>query len=121
MTDVTKRNRSNKRKGAHFEVALTNYFITQKLDAERVARRGKRDIGDVIVRVAEKEILLVEAKNAARLSLPAWLDQARVEAENYRFRNPGALVQPIVVVKRRGQGVGRSYVVQELDTFLDWL
>jgi Holliday junction resolvase len=131
MTDpkVRSRNLSNKRKGAAFEIALEQYLKDHDWNAVRVARRGKRDVGDIHITgrkysMWEDGLILVEAKNAARLALPAWIEQARVEAQHVIDRDTSEEdfgVHPIVVVKRRGKSIGESYVIQELDTFLEWL
>lgn len=127
MTDVTRRNRSNKRKGAAFEIGLETYLKQAGWNAVRVARKGRRDEGDVHILGQgasswEDGLILLEAKNAERLSLPVWLEQARVEAEHVEARRDEDFkVHPVVVAKRRGKPIGQSYVIQELDTFLEWL
>jgi Holliday junction resolvase len=127
VSDVTRRNRSNKRKGADYEIRLEAYLKEAGWNAVRVARRGRRDEGDVHIVGRERftwedALILVEAKNADRLTLPAWLEQARVEAQHVEAKKHDEfMVHPIVVAKRRGKSIGQSYVVQELDTFLEWL
>jgi hypothetical protein len=119
MSDVTRRNRSNKRKGAAFEVQITNHLNESGLDAERVAKKGNRDIGDVVLR-RDRRAYVLECKNTVRASLPDWLRQAEVEAAQYaehRRLDPES-VFPVVIFKRRGASVEKSYVVMELDQWL---
>lgn len=88
-------------KGYRHERLVADYMAAEMGD-DRIIRPqhagAARDRGDVAnVRVAGHRIV-IEAKNAARLELAAWLDEAVREAAN-----DGALLG-VVVHKRRGKG-----------------
>jgi Holliday junction resolvase len=124
MTDpaIRSRNIGNKRKGANFEIALTDWFRGKGFPAERISRKGNRDEGDVSVEFTPGCYLIVEAKNAARLSLAEWFKQANVQAERFQGKRENIIATwPVVIVKRRNHGIEKSYVVMELDAYADLL
>ena len=41
--------KSNKRRGAAWEIDLTDWFMEQGLNAQRLPRAGRNDVGDVFV------------------------------------------------------------------------
>lgn len=110
----------SKRKGSDWEVALRDYALDNGIDITRLSANGSRDMGDLAIRLGGKHYV-VEAKAAKSLDLATWVTEAAVEADNYATLNrlDRALAVPIVVVKRRMAGVGKAYVVQELDWWLD--
>lgn len=117
---IRTRNRGNKRRGANWEIGLVNWFRQQGYGAERISRKGNRDEGDVAVPIIGSmgHYLIVEAKNAARLSLPEWLRQANEQAKRWSdARN--AQGWPVVIIKRRRHGTDKAYVVMELDRFME--
>ena len=119
MTNLSKRNRANKRRGAAWEVAIRNFLFTAGFNAERVARKGSNDIGDVAVQMEDGHVFVIEAKDTVRPELAQWIREAQVESDNYarhRHLNP-EFVHPVVIYKRRSAGVDRAYVVMELG---DW-
>jgi len=80
-------NQANKRRGAAFEIELADWFMTQGLNAQRLPRAGRNDIGDVFLPTAN-DFYVVEAKaprRDGRIDLSGWLREAYVEAENYRI------------------------------------
>lgn len=121
--DIQRRNRGSKRRGANFEIKLTEWWRSLHWEAERISRKGNRDEGDVVVWYSDNDAIIIEAKNAARLSLPEWLKQANIEAARFaEHRSHRAVTAtPVVVVKRRNHGIDKSYVVMELDTFEKFL
>lgn len=121
MSEQSKRNRANKRRGAAWESALRNYLVDQGLDAERVARKGSQDIGDVAVRMDDGHEFVIEAKDTTRPDLAGWLREAEVEARQYaqHRRISPDLVHPVVVFKRRSSGVDKAYVVMELGRWVN--
>lgn len=125
MTDpnIRRRNRANKRKGTAWETAIRNYLTEAGLDAERVAKKGSSDIGDVVVRLDDGHHMLIEAKDTIRPQLSEWLREAEVEAENYaRHRRVNVeYVHPVVIYKRRSHGVDKAYVVMELKRWMETL
>jgi len=77
--------------------------------AERRALAGNADRGDI----AGIPGVMLELKAAKALALSQWMDEVRVEKANANAQ-VGALV-----VKRRSHSVGKSYVVMELDDFIE--
>jgi Holliday junction resolvase len=113
----SKTSRANKRKGAGFEAAVTLWFRSLGYSANRLARRGKNDEGDVVVDLGDT-VFVIEAKAVKSLSLSEWLAESQTEADNYaqaRGLDPERVI-PLVVVKRRMKGVSQSYAVIELQT-----
>lgn len=109
--------RSNKAKGSTFERAIVEAFRDLGWKADRLARRGAKDEGDVAVQVGEDLAVVIEAKNVKQINLPDFISQSEVEAENYSAARNGCDVVPLVVVKRRMKGVDESYAVCTLATF----
>jgi hypothetical protein len=113
--------KSHKRRGATFETELRDYFRRNGYDAERLARAGQLDEGDIVVR---KDFLgsigIIEAKapgESGRINLSGWSKEARVEADNYaraRQIDGDKLILPAVVIKARGKSTADSYLVFRL-------
>ena len=112
--------KSHKRRGATFETELRDYFRGNNYDAERLARTGKLDEGDIVVR---KDFLgsigIIEAKAPGangRIDLSGWIKESQVEAANYaNARNMDeASILPAVVIKARGKSIADSYLVFRL-------
>ena len=130
---------ANKAKGTKFETAVVDYLQGQGYNAKRLPRMGVKDIGDVGLTLLATRIqksdgsgmthveqdtftLVIEAKDRAQLDWPTFLEEAEVEATNYEEKHPkDGWTVPVVVAKRRRQGIHRSYVMFELDTFVDLL
>ncbi len=95
---MTRSRRSAKQAGTRFETAIAS-ALAQALDDDRIERRsrtGAKDRGDVSgVRLYGQRVVL-ECKDCARLDLPGWTAEARVECGN-----DDALVG-LVVHKRHG-------------------
>jgi hypothetical protein len=112
--------KSHKARGANFETQLRDYFRRNNYDSERLARAGKLDEGDVVVR---KDFLgsigIIEAKapgKDGKIDLSGWLREAHTEAANYakaRGIDEG-VVLPSVVIKARGKATKDSYLVFRL-------
>ncbi len=102
-----------KSKGTAFETAVVRYLRECGWPhAERRATRGARDAGDIagIAGVA------IEVKNAARVCLAEWLDEAMVERDNAGARHG------VVWFKRRGHSSPRDgFVLMDGDTFTSLL
>ena len=109
--------KSHKQRGARWEVELTEEFRELGYDSERLARRGSKDEGDIVVRkgIFGKH-LIVEAKapgESGRINLSGWAKEAQIEAQNYseaRSLKDGQVL-PSVIIKARGKSVKDSYVV----------
>lgn len=112
--------KSHKRRGATYETELRDYFRRNGYDAERLARAGKLDEGDIVIR---KDFLgsigILEAKapgQNGRINLSGWGKEARVEAANYaksRGLDEGTILSA-VVIKARGKSISDSYLVFRL-------
>jgi Holliday junction resolvase len=112
--------KSHKARGANFETQLRDYFRGNGYDAERLARAGKLDEGDIVVR---KDFLgsigIIEAKAPGasnRIDLSGWIKESQVEAANYaeaRGLDEGTVL-PAVVIKARGKALADSYLVFRL-------
>ena len=112
---------SNKRRGAAFEIDLADWLMTQGLNAQRLPRAGRNDIGDVFL-PAINDIYVIEAKAPRRdgkVDLLGWLREAYVEAENYRISKKLLIAPtPLVIIKASNKGVMEAYVVQRLSDAL---
>jgi hypothetical protein len=100
MHRMTRSRASAKQAGARFERQIAD-ALAAALDDDRIDRMpqyGNRDRGDISgVRIHGQKVA-VEVKDCARLNLPAWTDEAHIEAGNH-----DALVG-IVISKRHGCG-----------------
>jgi hypothetical protein len=121
MTDASARAKSNKRKGAAFEIDLEAFFRGKFLNAQRLVRRGKDDEGDLLIRVHDLAVIL-EAKNEKAMNLGGYMAEATSEALRWEAKHvhepmPADLVVGAAVVKRRMNPISKSYVVMEADDF----
>ncbi len=106
---------ANKRKGAKFETDVLKWLRENELMAERLSKAGAKDEGDVVV-ITNLSPYILELKNRQKLDLPAFWEEAQVEAVNYaKARGIGEVPPAFVIVKRRGLGVGKSWVIQDLE------
>jgi hypothetical protein len=112
---------SNKRRGAAFEIELADWLMEQGLNAQRLPRAGRNDIGDVYL-PANNDGYVIEAKaprRDGRIDLSGWLREAEIEAENYRVQKRMVLApSPLVIIKASNRGIGDAYVVQRLSSAL---
>lgn len=116
---MTTQNQRNRRKGAAFELDVLKWVReVAGLPAERLRLTGRLDEGDVAVQDVGLTYLM-EVKNCAKFEPGPWMDEAKREAANYaRARGIDlASVMPLVVAKRRGHGVARSFVISEPGDF----
>ena len=108
---------SNKRRGAAFEIELADWLMAQGLNAQRLPRAGRNDIGDVYL-PANNDGYVIEAKaprRDGRIDLSGWLREAELEADNYRIQKRLVLApSPLVIIKASNKGIGDAYVVQRL-------
>ena len=112
---------SNKRRGAAFEIELADWLLGQGLNAQRLPRAGRNDIGDVFLPTVN-DLYVVEAKAPRRdgkIDLSGWLKEADIEAENYRIAKKLKVApHPLVIIKASNEGIGEAYVVQRLSDAL---
>ena len=108
----------NKAKGSKFETDVMKYLRKLGHFAERLAKAGANDEGDIVTIIAGQTYIL-ECKNRKSLNLPAFWDEAQVEAKNYA-KARGLVVEPpaFVIVKRRQHSVEKAWVIQDLDQWL---
>ena len=108
----------NGRKGAQFETDVMKWLRSMGAVAERLTKAGAKDEGDIVAIVCGKTYVL-ELKNRKKLDLPAFWDEAQVEAKNYaKARGLPSLPSAFVIVKRRNHGIEKSWVIQDLDQWM---
>lgn len=109
---MTRNRRSAKAAGSHFERIIADH-LAAVLDDDRIDRRvttGAKDRGDISGIRVHGQRLVIECKDCAVLSLPAWVAEAHTEAGN-----DDALLG-VVVHKRRGTAdPGRQWVAMTVD------
>jgi len=112
--------KSHKARGANFETDIRDYFRSNGYDAERLARTGARDEGDIVVRsdfLGSIGVLECKAPGASnRIDLSGWTKEAQLEGKHYaeaRSIEPECIL-PAVVIKARGKAIADSYVVFRL-------
>jgi hypothetical protein len=108
----------NKAKGTKFESDVMKYLRKLGHFAERLAKAGANDEGDIVTIIAGQTYIL-ECKNRKSLDLPQFWAEAQAEAANYA-KARGLVVEPpaFVIVKRRQHGVEKAWVIQDLDQWL---
>ena len=108
----------NKAKGSKFETDVMKYLRKLGHFAERLAKAGANDEGDIVTIIAGQTYIL-ECKNRKSLDLPQFWAEAQAEAANYA-KARGLVVEPpaFVIVKRRQPGVEKAWVIQDLDQWL---
>jgi len=113
--------KSNKRRGAHFEIELVDWFMSNGLNAQRLPRSGRNDVGDAFVPGVNGSYV-VEAKaprRDGRIDLSGWLREADTEAINYMNQKKLKVrPTPLVIIKASNKGIGEAYVVQRLSDVL---
>jgi Holliday junction resolvase len=111
---------SSKARGSAWERDLVKYLREQDIDTERLALRGARDEGDIVMRDASGRggRYILEAKATARIDLAGWVGQAEVEALNYATHRGIGMPGFVVAYKRRQHPVGKSYIITTLDEWL---
>lgn len=111
-----RRNRqSAKKAGSSFERSQADW-LAARLDDDRIDRRvkhGAKDRGDIAgVRTIRGGRVVIECKNTATLSLPAWLREAEVERGN-----DDALIGVVMHKKRGTTDPAEQYVTMTAETF----
>jgi len=109
----------NKAKGSKFETDVMKYIRSLGHFAERLAKAGAKDEGDIVTIIAGQTYIL-ECKNRKSINLPQFWSEAQTEAANYA-KARGQVVAPpaFVIVKRRNSGVEDAWVIQPLGEWLD--
>ena len=106
----------NKARGSSFELDVARYMAAHGFPyAERRYGAGAQaDKGDINGLPG----VVIECKNHAAITLAAWMGELETECWNATVD----LMHPprgILVVKRRGKGVERAYVVEELRSWCE--
>ena len=108
----------NGRKGSLWETTVLKYLRDKGLLAERLAKAGASDEGDLVCFVSGKPYVL-ELKNTQRMDLPKFWREATTEATNYaKARGLDEAPPAYVIVKRRNAAAGDGWVVQTLDQWV---
>jgi Holliday junction resolvase len=108
----------NGRKGALFETDVMRWLRSVGAIAEKLAKAGIKDEGDIVCIVAGKTYIL-ELKNRKSISLPAFWDEAITEAENYaKARGLEQTPPAYVIIKRRNAGIEKAWVVENLEQWI---
>ncbi|NEA50471.1 hypothetical protein [Streptomyces sp. SID10815] len=118
MSEIAARNRRNKRRGADWEAELRDALRAAGLDVERLRLTGKDDEGDLVIRRDDGRFLVVEAKNA-KFEPSVFVGEADTERTNFarhRGLDP-ALVEAVVIVRRRGASWRRAYVLTTVERY----
>ena len=109
----------NGRKGAKFETDVMRWLRAAGAMCERLVKAGKHDEGDIVAIIAGKQYIL-ELKNWGKPNLPQFWREAEVEAENYaKARGLSEVPLHYVILKRRSAGIEQSWVIQDLQQWLD--
>jgi Holliday junction resolvase len=118
--------KSHKARGATFESDIRDWFRNHGFDAERLARAGARDEGDVVVKTDFLgSIGIVECKAPGangKITLSGWTAEAQIEATHYAEARgiDRRAILPAVIIKARGKSIDDAYLVLRLgDVFGD--
>jgi hypothetical protein len=111
----------NKAKGTKFESDVMKYLRKLGHFAERLAKAGANDEGDLVTIIAGQTYIL-ECKNRKSLDLPQFWAEAQTEAANYA-KARGLVVEPpaFVIVKRRRGSIEDAWVIQNLEKWVNGL
>jgi Holliday junction resolvase len=109
----------NKQKGTKFESDVMKYLRSLGHFAERLAKAGANDEGDIVTIIAGQTYIL-ECKNRKSINLPQFWAEAQTEAANYA-KARGLLLAPpaFVIVKRRNASIEDAWVIQPLGEWVN--
>jgi Holliday junction resolvase len=109
----------NKQKGSKFETDVMKYLRKLGHFAERLAKAGSNDEGDIVTIIAGQTYIL-ECKNRKSLNLPQFWAEAQAEAANYaKARGMVATPPAFVIVKRRNASIADAWVIQPLSEWVN--
>jgi hypothetical protein len=112
--------KSHKARGATFETDIRDWFRSRGYDAERLARAGAKDEGDVAVRadfLGSIGVIECKAPGAGNaIDLSGWTKEAQTEAAHYAEARQldRRAVLPAVIIKARGKSIDDAYLVLRL-------
>ena len=112
--------KSHKARGATFETDIRDWFRSNGYDAERLARTGAKDEGDIAVRadfLGSIGVIECKAPGAGNaIDLSGWTKEAQIEATHYaqaRGKERSEIIAA-VVIKARGKSIDDAYLVMRL-------
>jgi Holliday junction resolvase len=109
----------NKAKGSKFETDVMKYLRKLGHFAERLAKAGSNDEGDIVTIIAGQTYIL-ECKNRKSINLPQFWAEAQTEAANYaKARGMVATPPAFVIVKRRNASIADAWVIQPLSEWVN--
>ena len=109
---------AGKRKGSLFETSVLKWLREKGILAERLAKAGVNDEGDIVCFVQGQPYVL-ELKATAKLDLPQYWREATTEAANYqKARGLKETPPAYVIVKRRQASIDQAWVVQTLEQWI---
>ena len=109
----------NKQKGSKFESDVMRYLRSLGHFAERLAKAGANDEGDIVTIIAGQTYIL-ECKNRKSMSLPQFWAEAQTEAASYAKARGLPVIPPaFVIVKRRNASIEDAWVVQSLSQWIE--
>lgn len=130
MSDLSSRNKANKRKGARWATELRDYFRSLGITCDILHLTGREDEGDIVLLFSDLDLaIIIEAKNTRALTASEFLEEARREGLHYeahRVHDPNTPkhVTPVFAWKRRQRNVAEGLIgmeVQELAALLHHL
>lgn len=112
-----------KQAGTRFETDTLTYLRERGIHAERLAKAGKNDEGDLVMELPSGVEVVLELKvrrsKTTQLSLGTFIREAITEAQKFSFaRRRLRPAMAAVLVKRSNQPIGESYVVLRLEDFI---
>ena len=109
----------NKAKGSKFETDVMKYLRKLGHFAERLAKAGSNDEGDIVTIIAGQTYIL-ECKNRKSINLPQFWAEAQTEAANYAKARGLPVTPPaFVIVKRRNASIADAWVIQPLSEWVN--
>jgi Holliday junction resolvase len=112
--------KSHKTRGATFETDIRDWFRSRGYDAERLARAGAKDEGDVAVRadfLGSVGVIECKAPGAGNaIDLSGWTKEVQTEATHYAQARgiDREAILAAVIIKARGKSLEDSYLVLKL-------
>ena len=112
--------KSHKARGATYETDTKSWFRSKGYDAERLARTGAKDEGDIVVRsdfLGHIGIIECKAPGAGNgIDLSGWTKEAQTEATHYSQARglDRKSILSAVLIKARGKSIEDSYLVLRL-------
>lgn len=116
QTPKPRRNRKSAKAAGAWMERITAEFLAFRLADDRIEIRktnGSKDRGDITgVKTIRGGRVVIECKNVATLSLPAWLREAEVERGN-----DDAVIGVVAHKKNGSANPADQYVTMTLETF----